>query len=296
MAGFLILALVIPRAFSGGGPAFGLAYLVVVCVHAALFTRTSSESAVRAILRIAPFNVASALLILAAGVVGGLLEYGLWALAFALEWVTPSLADTEGFEIGAAHFVERHGLVVLVTIGESVVAIGIGAAGLPIDAALVGVAVLGLLLNACLWWTYFGGDDDVRAEHALERAPMARRPTLALRAFGYWHLPMLFGIIAIAAGLKKATGQPFAPLESSAALELAGGVAAFLVADALFCRTLSIPYGPWRPLAAVLAFLTIPLGLGLSAIAQLAGLVALLVAALVAGHTLTGSRSSPANS
>jgi low temperature requirement protein LtrA len=287
MAGFLILALAIPRAFSGGGPAFGLAYLVVVGVHAVLFTRTSSESAVRAILRIAPFNILSALLILAGGVVGGPLEYGLWALAFALEWVTPSLADTQGFEIGAAHFVERHGLVVLVAIGESVVAIGIGAAGLPIDAALVGVAVLGLLLNACLWWTYFGGDDDVRAEHALEHAPPSRRPTMALHAFGYWHLPLLFGVIAIAAGLKTATGRPFAPLEIAEALELAAGVALFLVAHALFCRTLAIPHGPWRAVAATLALLTIPLGLDLSALAQLAALVALLVAALVAEEALT---------
>jgi low temperature requirement protein LtrA len=78
MAGFLILALVIPRAFSGGGAAFGLAYLVVVCVHAALFTRTSSESAVRAILRIAPFNIASALLILVAGSSAARCSMGYW--------------------------------------------------------------------------------------------------------------------------------------------------------------------------------------------------------------------------
>lgn len=287
MAGFLILALVIPRAFGGGGAAFGLAYLLVVSVHALLFTRTSSESAVRAILRIAPFNVASALLILAAGIVGGVLEYGLWALAFALEWVTPSLAKTEGFDIRAAHFVERHGLVVIVAIGESVVAIGIGAAGLPIDAGLVVVAVLGLALNAALWWTVFGGDDDVRAEHALEHAPFARRPTLALHAFGYWHLPILFGILAIAAGLKKATGLPNAPLDISAALELAGGVALFLLAAALFCRTLQISHGPWRALAAGLALLSIPLGVGVSATAQLAGLVALLIGMLIAENRPT---------
>jgi len=282
MAAFLLLALVIPRAFAGGGAAFGLAYLVVVGVHAALFTRTSSESAVRAILRIAPFNIASALLILAAGVGGGLLEYGLWALAFALEWVTPSVARTEGFEIRAAHFVERHGLVVIVAIGESVVAIGIGAAGLPIDAGLVVVAVLGLALNACLWWTVFGGDDDVRAERALEDAPLARRPTLALHAFGYWHLPLLFGIIAIAAGLKKATGLPSGPLEAAAAIQLAACVAVFLIAAALVCRTLGISHGPWRGLAAVLVLFTTPLGVWLSATAQLAGLVALLVAMLIA--------------
>jgi low temperature requirement protein LtrA len=208
-------------------------------------------------------------------------------VAFALEWVTPSLADTQGFEIRAAHFVERHGLVVLVAIGESVVAIGIGAAGLPIDPWLIGVAVLGLALNACLWWTVFGGDDDVRAEHALDEAPFARRPTLALHAFGYWHLLILFGVIAIAAGLKKATGLPSGPLPLAEALELAAGVALFLAAYAMFCRSLDISHGPWRPLAAALAFVTIPLGVALSAMAQLAGLVALLVAALIAERVRT---------
>ena len=145
--------------------------------------------------------------------------------------------------------------------------------------------MLGLALNAGLWWTVFGGDDDVRAEHALEHAPFARRPTLALHAFGYWHLPILFGIIAIAAGLKKATGLPSGPLEVAAALELAAGVALFLMAAALFCRTLGISHGPWRALAAGLALLSVPLGVGVSATAQLAGLVALLVAMLIAEHT-----------
>ena len=136
MAGFLVLALAVPRAFAGGGPAFGLAYLLVVLIHSGLYTRATVGSAASAILRLSPFNVASALLVVAGGFVAGNARVLLWAVAFALEWFTPSLAGVRGFHISPAHFVERHGLVVIVALGESVVAIGIGAAGLPLDLRL----------------------------------------------------------------------------------------------------------------------------------------------------------------
>lgn len=277
MAAYLVLALAIPRAFSGSGLAFGLAYLAVVGVHALLFTRTSSERAVRAILRIAPFNLASALLILLAGILGRTAEYVIWVLAVALEWVTPRLASTSGFEIAPAHFVERHGLVVLIALGESVIAVGAGVHGVAVTVPVAGVAVLGLLLNAGLWWAYFGGDDG-RAEHALTAADRERRPGLALTAFGYWHLPLLLGVIALASGLRAATGHAFADLDGARALALAGGVALFLLAEALFRRSLGIGPGRWRVAVAVLALATIPLGVAVAAVAQLAVLVALLVA------------------
>ena len=125
MGGYFVLALSIPHAFSSSGLAFGLAYLVVVGVHSTLFARASSATVTSAILRLTPFNVASALVVVAGGAVGGTAQYVLWALAFVFEWLTPVVRKPSGFAIGAAHFVERHGLVVLVAIGESVVAIGI---------------------------------------------------------------------------------------------------------------------------------------------------------------------------
>ncbi len=213
MAAFLVLALAIPQAFAGGGAVFGLAYLAVVAVHAALFTRAASGGVVRAILRLAPFNLTSALLVLLAGTLGGAAEYVVWVLALALMWLAGRVASTGsfgGFEIAPAHFVERHGLVVLIALGESVVAVGTGALRRPVDAPLAGVTVLGLLLNACLWWAYFGGDDG-RAERALDEAARARCPALALMAFGYWHLPLLLGVIAVASALREATGHAFGP-------------------------------------------------------------------------------------
>jgi low temperature requirement protein LtrA len=280
MAGFLVLALAIPRAFSGGGLAFGLAYLLVVSVHTALYSRASSAHTIRALVRLGPRNLAAALLVLAAVLVGGTAEYVLWAAAVALEWLGPLVAGVAGFRIAPAHFVERHGLVVIVALGESIVAIGIGAADLAVDLALGTVAVLGLLLAACLWWAYFGGDD-ARAERALAAAPEDRRAWLAFQAFGYWHLPMLLGIIAMAAGLKDVIGHAFDRLDLAHALLLSGGVALFLVGDVLFRRSLRIGPGHQRAAAAALALATIPLGLTVSALAQLVALVVALGAALL---------------
>ena len=289
MAGYLVLALAIPRAFSEGDVAFGVAYLVIVAIHTGLYSRTGEARTVRALLRLAPLNLASALLVLAAVIADGAAAYLLWGAAFALEWVTPMLTPIGGFRIAPAHFVERHGLVVIVALGESVVAIGIGAAHLPVDLALASVAVLGLLLAACLWWAYFGGDD-TRAERALAAVPDDRRGWVAVQAFGYCHLLMLLGIIALAAGLKDAIGHAFEPLDLAHALLLAGGVAVFLAGDILFRRTLRIGPARHRAAAAVLALATVPAGLAVSAVLQLTVLGIVLAGSLAAESPVAWAR------
>ncbi len=280
MAAFLILSLAVPRAFGEGGRAFGVAYLLVVVVHLGLFTKATEARTVRAVLGLAPYNILSALLVLAGGIVGGTAQYVLWALAFVLEWiVTPILIrGAAGFEITPAHFVERHGLVVLIAIGESVVAVGTGAEALALDWRLAGVAVLGLALSGLLWWTYFGGDDE-EAEAALGAAPQARRSWLAIEAFGYWHLLLLFGVIAIAAAEEQVIAHPGHGLDTAHAVALGGGLAVFLAGDVLFRRSLAIGRGIGRPVGAVLALATIPLGLA-AAVLQLGAVVVVLAAAL----------------
>jgi low temperature requirement protein LtrA len=280
MAGFLVIALSIPDAFDGSGTAFGLAYLAVVLVHFGMFTRASSQTVVEAVLGLARTNIPTALLVLAGGIAGGTATYVLWTLAFLGEWGVARYTTPRGFEVAAGHFVERHGLVVIVAIGESVVAIGIGAAGLAVDLELVAVAVLGLLLSACLWWAYFGAGDDDRAERALTSAPPERRFLMGFDGFGIWHIPILLGIIAAAAGIKKVTGHPGEELGTAQALQLGGGVALFMLGDLLFRRTLAIGAVRWRGVAVVAALATVPLGLGVSAAAELAALVLLTGGAL----------------
>ena len=115
---------------------------------------------------------------------------------------------------------------------------------------------------------------------------------MAVNAFGYWHLPILFGVIAIAAGEKKAIGHASDPLTTAQALQLAGGVAVFMVGDVLFRRSLGIARGGWRAAAAVLALATIPLATELSAFVQLSVLVAVLGGALLAEYA--AARPDPA--
>jgi low temperature requirement protein LtrA len=292
MAGYLVLALAVPGAFHGSGLAFGVGYLIVVAVHSSLFIWTASAQSSRAFLGIAPYNLFNALLVVVGGAVGGTAQAVLWTVAAVLEWSTPWIANRDaqsGFAIAPAHFVERHGLVVIVAIGESVVAIGIGAAGLAADAELVLVAVLGLLLSAGLWWAYFGADDDEQAERALAAAPAARQPWIALEGFGLAHYVLLLGIVLVAAGLKKATGHPYDALTLEQALTLGGGVALFLAADVWFRRVLSLGRSAHRALAALLALATIPVGSEIAAVAQLGALVVILAVAL-AGEGVARSR------
>jgi low temperature requirement protein LtrA len=290
MAGYLILALAIPDAFDGSGLAFGVAYAVVVVVHSTLYMRLASDRSAEAIRGIVPFNLFAATLVIVGGALGGTPETVLWTVAVVLEWITPRLAghgeSQQEFEIAPAHFVERHGLVIIVAIGESVVAIGIGAAGLAVDAELVLVAVLGLLLSAGLWWAYFGADDDEQAEAALTRAPAPVRPWMALYGFGFAHYFLLLGIVLTAVGLKKATGHAGDDLTSAQALALGGGVALFLAADVWFRRVLGLGRSLHRAVAALLALATVAVGTGVSAVAQLAVLVVILAAALAGEGTM----------
>jgi len=275
-----VLALASPNSFAGSGLAFGLAYLLIVTVHTTFFMRAASASVVSAIARLAPYNLASALVILVGGVLGGASQYALWSVAVVFEWLTPVIRQNRGFMIAPAHFVERHGLVVIVAIGESVIAVGIGASHLPVDAPLAAVAALGLALSACLWWLYFSRDDE-RAEHALAAMPPVRRARGALRGYGYWHLPMLLGIVTIAAAERRALADPFEPVSWSVSAMLGCGAAAFLAGDALFRRELAIGTVRVRGAAAILALATLPLGATVAPAAQIAALVALLAGAVV---------------
>jgi low temperature requirement protein LtrA len=288
MVGFLVCSLAIPTAFDGGGEAFVIGYAGAVLIHGAMFMRANATSFAQT------FKVNGAMVLaLGAGVLaGGAAQHAIWGAVVVAVWGYSLLMDSGGFVIGPSHLVERHGLVVIVAIGESVVAVGIGASGLDLTFQLVGVAVLGLALSACLWWAYFGGDDE-RAERALQATPAAERPNLVLRAFGVWHIALLAGIIAIASVLERAIAHAPDGLSFARALILAAGVSVYLAADVLFRRSLRIHAGSSRTAVAVLALATIPLGTEVDAAAQLAALVALFAGALALEPRALPSLATP---
>jgi low temperature requirement protein LtrA len=293
MLGFLLIALAIPTTFDGGGVVFGAGYVLVVLVHSAMFRQSEYAPSLRAMLRISSLNFLSASIILAAGVVGGTAMYPLFAIALLIQVVTPFIARANLFSIDTGHFVERYGLLVLIVLGESIVAIGVGLAGSAPDLPLVTAAVLALAVTSMLWWIYFSGDD-VRAEEAMERASLVRRFRIAINAFFYATIPMLLGVVAFAAGVKFATGHPFEPIELPAALLLAGGIALYLVGDAIFRVFIEAGVAWNRLFAAVAALATIPIGTAISAVAQLAAIWLLLAISVFAPVTAERRREARA--
>src|SRR5260370_16030527 len=171
-----------------------------------------------------PFNLVTGVLLLGAGFTTGGLRWTLFVASFVLHWATPYFGRTGSFRIRVGHFVERHGLILLIAIGESVVAVGIGLGTAALPAGRLITALLGLALAASLWWLYFNGAEE-RAELAIGRAPEERRPWFAVQAFGYIFLPILRGIVVVAAGMKLAVVAYDEPAALSTALFLPSPVA-----------------------------------------------------------------------
>jgi low temperature requirement protein LtrA len=289
MGGFLVMAIAVPHAFGGSGWAFGAAYLLVNAVHTGMIVRMADGGAARAMAQLAPLNAISAGLVLAGGLAPDGWRYGCWTAALAVQVVSPYLHPIGGFTVGPAHFVERHGLVVIIALGESVVAVGMGTAGFPVTLGRIAVAVLGLMLAYLLWWFYFGdesggesGGDDARAEQRLSAiGDGERRARAALHAYGYAHYVLLIGIVVLAAGMHGAIAEAAHPLAVRAAVALGGGAALFLASEALFRWILRIGALRYRLAGALAALATVPLA-WLTAWAQLAGLIAALGAVAAA--------------
>ncbi|WP_395294934.1 low temperature requirement protein A [Kitasatospora hibisci] len=274
MAGFLVIALAVPHAFEGSGVAFGWAYLLVVAVHTGMFA--ASGVALGPVLRMGGLNLVNTGLVVAGGYLTGTAQLGLWAAAFALQLAIPRLVDLPSFQLRADHFVERHGLVVIIAFGESVIAIGVGAGTADLSAALVSVAVLSLAVCVGLWWAYFGHDDDSRAEHHMAALPPDRRNLLAVSVYNLGHCGLLLGVLLFAAGVKSAVAHPGAPITLAQAAALAGGVAFFLAVNTAIRRSFALTPNLPRLLAAGLLLAAVPLGTRVSALVEVAAVAAVL--------------------
>jgi low temperature requirement protein LtrA len=291
MAAYLVLALSIPGAFRSSGFTFGAAYLAIIVIHSGLFSRAMSFRTAKAFLVVAQTNLPLAGLIVVGGALGGAAQWALWIAAGVGLWAIPALrhATAGGFELSPGHFVERHGLVVIVALGESVVAVGIGASALAVDLELIFVAVLGLALAAGLWWTYFADEEEVLG--AVSAASHDERARMGIEGFGYCHWLILLGVVLVAAALRKATAHPFDAATTAAAIGLAGGTALFVSGDELFRRALRLPpTARWVQL--LLAVATIPLGL-VAAGAQIGALAAILAAPALSRLQLRPAAPAP---
>ena len=286
MAAMLVASLAVPDAFGEYGVLFGLAYFVVRLLQVLLYALATggTPETRRAILRLSPgFLVAPALLIVA-GFLDGFAKSALWALALAIDYGAAFVGGVSGFRVHAGHFVERHGLVVIIALGESIVAIGVGASGLEIGAGVVAAAVCGIALAAGLWWAYF---DLVMlvAERRLSATKGEERARLARDSYSYLHLPMVAGIIFVALGVKQTLAHVGDPLGTIPAVALCGGVALYLLGHNAFrlrdVGSVSVP----RLVLAILCLALIPLAVSVPSLATLA-ILAVLLCGLAAFETM----------
>jgi low temperature requirement protein LtrA len=278
MAAFLVMALAIPGIFDMDGLVFGIAYLFVVLLHLAAFYVRGGPGTMRAILGLAPFNVGASLLVIAAGVIDAEWDWIFYLIAPALFVLTTIFRRYRGFAVNPSYFAERHGLVIILALGESVIAIGTGAADRALDLETIVAIVLSLVFLATLWWSYFDRDD-VRAEHALVSASQEERARMALLGYWYAHLAMIFGIVLIATAIKQVVAHGEGPVESAAWL-LAGGLAVYLAGDVFFRWVVGIGPLTVRAVGAIIALALAIAGLQWGGVTELGAMTALMVVLL----------------
>jgi low temperature requirement protein LtrA len=278
MGGMLVVSLSIPDAFGDRGVLFGCAYFFVRAMQLVLYVRNTpgaaEEGDLQAILKLAPgFLLGSALLIVA-GLLDGGAQASVWILAILIDWSTPLLFGTEEFHLDPGHFAERHGLIVLIALGESVLAIG-AASGVTIGTGEVLAALLGIVAVASLWWAYFDVVAIV-AERRLTEAPAGEQAPLARDAYSYLHYPPIAGIVLLALGLKETLVETGDALGTFPAIALCCGPALYLVGHIAFRYRVLGSFSPHRALATVALLALIPLALGADALVALLAVSAVL--------------------
>jgi low temperature requirement protein LtrA len=286
MGAMVLVALAVPDAFGDHALLFALAYLVMRLAHLGLYWVASSEEAEvhLAVARLLPSGTGGPLLLVAAAFADGTLQAALWVLALAIDYGGPLVTGVAGYRVHPAHFAERFSLIVIIALGESIVAIGVGAGDEVLTAQIGLAAVLALATSAALWWAYFDVVAPV-AHRRLGELHGEARNTLARDSFAYLHLPLIAGIELFALCVEQVVGHVDEALVIEASTALFGGVALYLLGHVAFrwrnVHSLNRP----RMVVAVLCAACIPLGAELNAVASLA-LVTALAAGLIAYETV----------
>jgi low temperature requirement protein LtrA len=270
----------VPGVFDDEGVLFGAAFLVVCAMHAALYALAGrgNRDLLGAVLRLAPWTLLGATLILVAGFTDGARTW-LWLAALACTYVGAALSGSTGWQLHPSHFAERYGLVLIIALGEAFIAIGIGATGIGIGLDEVVAAILGLLVAASFWLAYFDFFS-IRGERILRELQGADRVALARDVYAYAHFPLIVGIVLFAFAMKTIVGQVGEELDSVAAFALYGGSALYLLTYSTIRirveRRVTLSRG--RFVAALVLLLLLPLATMVPALAALAFVTAVWVA------------------
>ena len=282
MAALLVVALCVPEAFGESALLLAGAYALVRIAHIGLFAVASRDDAGlrRATIMLAVSTATGVALLVAAAFTDGWVQGVLWGLAVVIDMGGPFVFSAEGWRLVPAHFAERHGLIVIIALGESIVAIGVGVEA-AVGAGVVIAAVLGMAVAAALWWLYFDVVALVAERRLSSAAKGAEQNEMARDSYSYIHFPMVAGIVLVALGMKKTLGDVGEPLELVPAVAMLGGTAIYLLAHVAFRLRNVHTLSRQRLACAVVLVALVPLALELPALATLAIVAAVLSALIV---------------
>jgi low temperature requirement protein LtrA len=285
MAALLLVSLAVPEAFDSLALAFALIYGVVRTAHIALFMLASpdDDGLRHSVLSLAASTAVAVSLLALASLFDGVAQGALWGLALFLDMAGPYFFGAEGWKLVPEHFAERHGLIVIIALGESIVAIGLGADH-ALDLGIGAAAVLGVALTAAMWWTYFDVVAIV-AGRRLAKAEAGRvRNEMARDSYSYLHLLMIAGIVLVALGLKKTIGHFDEHLDTVPAFALLGGLAIYLLGHVSFRYRHVHTINRRRLGLAVVLLILVPVATEVPALLALAG-ANVLIWAMIAYET-----------
>jgi low temperature requirement protein LtrA len=277
MAAFLVAALAVPDAFGDDALVFACAYGIVRVAHIWLFAIASRDDPGlrRSVTGLAGSTAVGVSLLAAASLTDGVPQGALWAIAIAFDVGVPLLFFAEGWQLLPSHFAERYGLIVIIALGESIVAIGLGAQEI-VDGGVIAAAVLGVALAAAFWWLYFDVIAWLGEKRLSQMAPGREQNELARDSYSIIHFPIVAGIVLTAFGLKKTLEHVGDPLDAVPAAALVGGVAVYLLGHVAFRWRQVRSLSRQRSVAALAALLVYPVALAVPALATLALVLVLL--------------------
>jgi low temperature requirement protein LtrA len=279
MAAMFVAALAVPDAFGAHGVLFGVAFLIVNVMHLTLYALAArgDRDLLAAIRRTVPWALTGSLLIVAAGFAQGGLKPILWLAAIGIGFLGPLLGGISGWRLQPEHFVERHGLIVIIAIGESLIAIGLGERSAGLSTSVVVAAVLGFVVATSFWLAYFDFFP-IRARQLLAERSGAQRTALARDVYTYLHLPMVAGIVLFAFAMKETLAHVRDELGTIPALGLCGGPALYLFAYVALRARVTHTLGRGRFAAAVACALLWPVAVVVPALVALMLIVVVWVA------------------
>jgi low temperature requirement protein LtrA len=282
MAALLVVSLCVPEAFDSSALLFAGAYAIVRYAQIALFILASRDDPElrHSVAGLAVSTTIGVGLIASASLVDGAAQGALWAAALALDMGGPMFIESAGWRLEPSHFAERHGAIIIIALGESIVAIGVGSEH-GVDAGIVAAATLGVVLAGALWWLYFDVVALVAERRLHNASPGPERNEIARDSFSYLHFPMVAGIVLGALGLKKTLGHVEDPLKLVPAAALLGGTAIYLLAHVAFRWRNVHRFSTQRLVCAIVLVALVPAAVELAALVTLAIVAALLCALIV---------------